>query len=263
VITNATFGTRFGKLGNQIFQVGMLFAVRERHGFDFSLTHDGEALWDCFDLDVVAEAPASGRRFEEEFGSCNYDPRVFEQPDGTSYLGYFQSYRYLEDCKPALTRFLRFNPSHRALSEATLFALRRRHQRPLVSLHVRRGDYLNADAEERWGNLARDGYYERAIAAIGHDVTYLVFSDDLEWCRRNFDLERVEFVDLDHGTSLCMMTGCDVNIVANSSFSWWGAYLNPAGEVYAPSRWWKAALAPNEVQDDIVPPRWHTVPTFA
>jgi hypothetical protein len=131
-----------------------------------------------------------------------------------------------------------------------------------VSLHVRRSDYVNPDAEDAWGNLATDGYYERAVEAIGDDVTYLVFSDDLAWCRRFFELECVEFVDYDHFASLCIMTGCDVNVVANSTFSWWGAYLNPKADVYAPSRWWRAASPPNERQDDIVPPTWRTIPTF-
>jgi hypothetical protein len=239
-----------------------LFAIRQRRGHDFYLPRNGESVWGCFDLDIPAEGPECTHTFQEVNGSCNYDPRVFEQPDGTSHDGYFQSYRYLEDCTESLVQFLRFNVSHRARSEAALLAYRRRYGRPLVSLHVRRSDYVNPDAEDAWGNLATDGYYERAVEAIGDDVTYLVFSDDLAWCRRFFELECVEFVDYDHFASLCIMTGCDVNVVANSTFSWWGAYLNPKADVYAPSRWWRAASPPNERQDDIVPPTWRTIPTF-
>lgn len=262
MITIDNFGERFGRLGNQLFQLGLLFAIRERRGFEFYLAHDGESVWDCFDLDVPSDGPPGTHRFYEESGSCNYDPRVFDQPDSTTYNGYFQSYRYLEDCKPAFTRFLRFKFDHRARSEATLFALRRQYRRPLVSLHVRRGDYLNPDAEHVWGNLVNDGYYTRAVEAIGHDVTYVVLSDDMDWCREFFDLERVVFADVDHCTALCLMTGCDVNVVANSSFSWWGAFLNPAAEVYAPGRWWAGGAPPNDRQDDIVPPAWRTIPTF-
>jgi hypothetical protein len=263
VITNGAFGERYGKLGNQIFQLGLLFAISQRHGYDFYLPHDGESLWDCFDLDVPAHGPESGNRFQEVNGSCNYDPRVFEQPDGTAYHGYFQSYRYLEDCRASLTRFLRFKFVHRARGEAMLFAYRRRHHRPLVSVHVRRGDYAVPESEHAWGNLASDGYYDRAVKVIGDDVAYLVFSDDLEWCRRSLDLECVEFVEADHFTALSMMTGCDVNVVANSSFSWWGAYLNPTAEVYAPSRWFGRQMEPpNDRQDDIVPPQWRTIPVY-
>jgi hypothetical protein len=263
MITNAIFAEKWGRLGNQLFEIGQLFAVRQRRGHDFYLARNGETLWDCFDLDVPAEGPECAHRFDEVNGSCNYDPRVFEQPDGTSYHGYFQSYRYLEDCKASLIRFLRFNVRYRAYSEALLFAYRRRYRKPLVSVHVRRGDYVNPDAEDHWGNLASDGYYRRALEAIGSDVTYLVFSDDVEWCRRSLDLEGVEFADFDTGTSLCLMTGCDVNVIANSTFSWWGAFLNPTGEVYAPSRWFGPAMSPpNDRQDDILPPAWRTIPTF-
>jgi hypothetical protein len=263
VITQTHFSQSWGRLGNQLFQLGLLFAIRERRGHEFYLPHGGESLWACFDLDVPSVGPECRREFCEVNGSCNYDARVFEQPDGTSFRGYFQSYRYLESCRDDLVRFLRFSSDHRAWSQALLFAYRRRHNTPLVSLHVRRGDYVNAGYEDHWGNLAADGYYDRAVALLGDDVTYLVFSDDIPWCRRSLELNRAEFVDVDHGTSLAVMAGCDVNIIANSCFSWWGAYLNPAADVYAPSRWFGTAMPPpNDLQDDIVPPTWRTIPVF-
>ena len=261
MITNATFGAGYGRLGNQLFQLAMLFALRQRNGHDFYLPHDGEPLWDCFDLDIPAQGPECAHRFDEVDGSCNYDPRVFEQPDGTRFHGYFQSYRYTEDCKPALLELLRFKFSHRARSEAMLFAYRRRYRRALVAVHVRRGDYVQPGFEDHWGNLASDGYYDQVARMIGDDVVFLVFSDDLAWCRRSLGLEPAEYVDVDHCASLCLMTGCDVNVVANSSFSWWGAYLNPQSEVYAPKPWFGPAMPPpNDRQDDIVPPAWRIVP---
>jgi Glycosyl transferase family 11 len=263
MITNGIFGEASGRLGNQLFQLGLLFAIRERHGHEFYLPHAGESLWGCFDLDVPSAGPECQRVFHERNGSCNFHPGVFDQPDGTSFHGYFQSYRYLEGCREDLIRFLRFNADHLAWSQALLHAYRRRHKGPLVSVHVRRSDYVHPGAEHAWGNLAADGYYERAAASLGDDVTYLVFSDDIAWCRRSLELERAEFVDLDHGTSLAVMAGCDVNIVANSTYSWWGAYLNPAADVYAPSRWFGPAMPPpNDRQEDIVPPNWRTIPVF-
>jgi len=263
MITNGIFREAWGRLGNQLFQLALLFAVRERRGHEFYLPHAGESLWGCFDLDVPGAGQECHNVFHEVNGSCNYHPAVFDQPDGTSFHGYFQSYRYSEGCRDELLRFLRFNADHRAGSEALLYAYRRRHRTPLVAVHVRRGDYVTNGHEDVWGNLAADGYYDRAAALLGDDVTYLVFSDDIPWCRESLGLERAEFVDFDHGTSLAVMAGCDVNIVANSTYSWWGAYLNPAADVYAPSRWFGPAMSPpNDRQDDIVPPTWRTIPVF-
>jgi hypothetical protein len=263
VITISTFGQRYGRLGNQLFQVGLLFAIAERRGHGFYLPHADEALWDCFDLKVPANGPECTHRFDEVNGSCNYDPRVFEQPDGTAYHGYFQSYRYLEACKHTFLPALRFRIEHQALAEATLFALRRHYHQPLVAVHVRRGDYISSGYGHHWGDLAADGYYQRALAEIGEDVTYLVFSDDIAWCRSSLDLGPVHYVDVDPFASLCLMTRCDINVIANSSFSWWGAFLNSASDVYAPSRWFGPAKPPpNDVQNDIVPPNWRTIPAL-
>jgi len=263
MITISSFGENYGRLGNQLFQVGLLFAVAGRCGHDFYLAHNGEAVWDCFDLKIPADGPECNYRFDEVGGSCNYDPRVFEQPDGTAYHGYFQSYRYLDECRQSLAPALRFRIEHRALAEAMLFAYRHRYRRPLVSVHVRRGDYVSTGFEDRWGDLAADGYYQRAAAQIGEDVTYLVFSDDIPWCRRSLNLGPAQFVDVDPYTSLCLMTRCDINVISNSSFSWWGAFLNSSSDVYAPSRWYGPAMPPpNDVQNDIVPPTWRTIPAL-
>ncbi|MDQ2648660.1 MAG: alpha-1,2-fucosyltransferase [Actinomycetota bacterium] len=265
MITIENFGTRHGRLGNQMFQVAVLMAIEDLRGHRLHLPRGDEALWECFELEVPGEGPPGLHRFRETTGSCNFDPAVFEQPDGTEFHGYFQSYRYLEGIDQRLRRAFRFRERHRAYSQAALLALRRRHGRPLVAVHVRRGDYANPGFEDQWGDLARDGYYQRAVATIGDDALYLVFSDDVDWCRTSLDLGAscIEYVAADSFSSLCMMTGCDVNVVANSSFSWWGAYLNPAAEVYAPTRWFGPAMPPpNDRQDDIVPPHWRTVPAF-
>lgn len=259
--TVGSFNQSYGQLGNQLFQLALLFAVRQRNGHDFYLARNGETLWNCIDVDLPATGPECVHRYDERFGSCNFDADVFAQPDGTAYHGYFQSYRYAEDCKESLIRYLRFQDRHRALGEACLFALRRQYKRPLVAVHVRRGDYVTQ--RHLFGDLPEDGYYERAFQAIGHEVTYVVFSDDLPWCRQFPTFAPAVFMELDHFTSLYVMTRCDINVIANSSFSWWGAYLNPNTEVYAPSPWFTRGWAPpNDRQDDIVPPTWKTLPVW-
>ncbi len=93
----------------------------------------------------------------------------------------------------------------------------------MVSIHVRRGDYVG---NKFYVDLWETGYYERAMAEFPGQK-FLVFSDDIEWCKQHFKGDRFEFY---HGTEvedMNMMAGCKHNIIANSSFSWWAAWMNP------------------------------------
>jgi hypothetical protein len=105
-----------------------------------------------------------------------------------------------------------------------------------VSIHVRRGDYLT---DKAFVSLSDTDYYERAIALFPAQTKFLVFSDDTEWCKRKWP----HFTVIEGQTDikdLNQMAGCrGGNIIANSSFSWWAAYLNPHREapVIYPKRW--------------------------
>jgi hypothetical protein len=97
----------------------------------------------------------------------------------------------------------------------------------LVSIHFRRGDYLQISSL----NLSLE-YYQEAINTIqsllpGKKIKYLIFSNGMEWVKENFKLDNCVYVEgLDRFKDMCLMTLCDHNIIANSTFSWWGAYLN-------------------------------------
>ncbi len=116
-----------------------------------------------------------------------------------------------------------------------------------VSVHIRRGDYLsNANAAQTFAAVPQS-YYTQAMAYIRERVanpTFFVFSDDIAWCRTFLD-ERCEFVDINHGVDsyndMRLMSMCEHNIIANSTFSWWGAWLNKHTEkiVIAPKMWFK------------------------
>lgn len=106
-----------------------------------------------------------------------------------------------------------------------------------VSLHVRRTDYLGSNG---FHPVQEIEYYERALCEIGHYERLFVFSDDIEWCRENLNFENMVFVDgNDDVVDMWLMSLCRDNIMANSSFSWWGAWLNrnPNKKVVYPKRW--------------------------
>jgi hypothetical protein len=256
VITNATFGD--GRLGNQLFQLGVLFAVAAKTGHRFGLPRGAEQLWQCFELDVPAVAEPITNVFREGPQPGNFSSQVFHQPDGTAFVGHYQSWRYYEHCRPELKSFLKFQAGHQDVARSEVERLRSAVGLPLASVHYRRTDYL--DATEDLGSLHADGYYDRVFDRLGDDVMYVVFSDDLSWCRDNVRRRHVAFADFDPYVSLCMMTLCDVNVIANSTFSWWGAFLNQmGGTVFTPSRWFRRMI-PHAW--DMAPPDWVKIRAF-
>lgn len=132
-----------------------------------------------------------------------------------------------------------------------------------ISLHVRRGDYLSNDSANKFHGLCGLYYYEKAINEIRKrvvDPKLFIFSDDLAWARENIKTDiPISFVDvatIENGyLDLELMRLCKHHIIANSSFSWWGAWLGESKDqtVYAPSPW----FADSETNsDDIVPAHW-------
>ncbi|MDP3177933.1 MAG: alpha-1,2-fucosyltransferase, partial [Spirochaetaceae bacterium] len=143
--------------------------------------------------------------------------------------------------------------------------------RSLASVHVRRGDALkNPDT---W--VCTDHYYKGAFTALRKyvvDLFFVVFSDDLDWCRSSLGLPEgsVVFVDWNRGEDswrdLWLMSRCASHVVANSTFSWWGAWLDPSQEklVLAPGLWSLAKPRPFSYYrydfTQVVPDSWLRIP---
>src|SRR5690606_38192956 len=118
-------------------------------------------------------------------------------------------------------------------------------QRNSVSLHVRRGDYLIA-SNQHLGSICDNAYYEKAITYINEKTDsplFVIFSNDIPWCKETFNNIDAIFVDWNTGNQsyidMQLMSLCKHNIIANSSFSWWGAWLNnnPDKIVVSPNKW--------------------------
>lgn len=105
----------------------------------------------------------------------------------------------------------------------------------MVAIHVRRGDYVN---NPFYVDLTQTDYYERAMAEFPN-ASFLVFSDDIPWCKKQDLFKDCEFSEgNDEITDLNLMAGCKGLIMANSSFSWWGAFLGEEKKVIAPKLWY-------------------------
>lgn len=186
-----------------------------------------------------------------------FDPKILSKR-GTVYLdGYFQSEKYFEEISEVLHQEL--NLTTPLLGKAAEMANNIKGDTSAVSLHVRRGDYVS---HKDFGGIVTLEYYERAIAHIETQVPnakFYVFSDDIAWCQENLPARiNATFVsnsELKDFEELTLMSLCQHHIIANSSFSWWGAWLgqNPAKSVIAPKRW--SNLHENWYKD-IIPSSW-------
>jgi hypothetical protein len=132
-----------------------------------------------------------------------------------------------------------------------------------ISIHVRRGDYVTLAAASEFHGLMGPDYYKAGAEAIlrGKNETpsFFVFSDDPEWCKENIKLPgEITYIDWNTGKNsfedMRLMSNCKHHVIANSSFSWWGAWLNPSKEkiVVAPKQWFNDTSN----QTDIVPESW-------
>jgi len=195
--------------------------------------------------------PAAAQLCEYREPHHHFDPDFFSIQDGTDISGYFQSPKYFESCSDLIRREFTFHPAIRAAADAL------QPETPgiqWVSLHIRRGDYVNNRGVV---NLWSTGYYQRAMAQFSGDCQFLCFSDDPAWCRRRLP-RTVRCVD---GGSpyvdLCLISRCHHNIIANSTFSWWGAWLNanPRKRVICPKQWFVPPFCQHDTKD-LLCPEW-------
>lgn len=196
---------------------------------------------------------------EGGFFSPNQEVLAGGPPAQLLYLeGYWQNEQYFADIAPLLRQELAFPAFTEARNQQV--AQRMQHSpRPTVSLHVRRGDYAQFTA---FGMCSVE-YYERALAYMQQHLSepvFFVFSDDIAWARAHLPLPATtEFIDWNQGADsyrdMQLMSLCQHHIIANSSFSWWGAWLNsnPAKLVVCPTVWMAAPIVHTE---QVVPASW-------
>lgn len=164
------------------------------------------------------------------------------------YIGYWQNEGYLLVNETRVREAFRFD--HSKFSPETFqMAERIKSEKTPVSIHVRRGDYYsNPGALTVHGNICDIAYYERAIERMKllvGECCFYVFSDDPQWVKSNFcALENAVYIDWNQGVDswqdMALMSACSHHIIANSSFSWWGAWLatpNSGKVVIAPTKW--------------------------
>lgn len=174
-------------------------------------------------------------------------------------VGYWQSERYFENVSEIIRNDFTFRQPLNGLNDAIADQIDGVNA---VSLHVRRGDYVNNPKAFHTHGLCSQSYYEAAIRYIEERVAnpyFFVFSDDMQWVQENIKIAHpCRYIDHNQGkesyNDMRLMSLCQHNITANSSFSWWGAWLNSHTDkiVVAPQKW----FANNNSVKDLFPAGW-------
>lgn len=279
-----------GGLGNQMFEYAAGFALASRLEtglvLDTSMyeVYGGRAWSRPYELgffrltegaQIAAQRKAAVRLLPKlslycrRHGKQSLGRWIFEADDwhnrprrNYELFGYFANCHLFEDYREQLLKAFAFADKPNPANAALLASISADES---VAVHIRRGDYLNATNASifRHPDVA---WYKHAMAEIEKQVThpaYYFFSDDIEWVREQFgDVKNAIFVDVNHGAEayndMRLMSCCKHNIIANSTFSWWAAWLNtnPGKIVIAPARYYVDEAANERYRRTMLPREW-------
>jgi hypothetical protein len=286
-----------GGIGNQMFQYAFglslsnklnttlyldLSFFKEDHGltprkyeldlFNSSINIAGDKLINSFlrpglFQKILKKTGIDQSNFYRENG-LRFGDNVFEIKPPAYFEGFWQSEKYFTGIEDLIRKAFTFKSSLNRQSQEIADTLM---QKPnTVSIHVRRGDYVSSKATNELHGLCSVNYYQNAIALIKEDVKapyFYFFSDDPEWVAQYLlpGVENAILVQHNQGVDswqdMALMSKCRHHITANSSFSWWGAWLNPNKEkiVIAPANWFSPQAGHLDPQD-LIPNNWIRIP---
>jgi hypothetical protein len=268
MITYSKLGVH-GNIGNSMFQYAVLLSLGKSKGYEVKIPLRPSYFdinYNCMNRSIaegfIIKTPSITI---EELGQMklnvynerwfHYDSKVLEQPDNTDLAGYFQSEKYFIHNKNYIIDNFQFKPE---IKEQAVQLFKQLNIEPenTTSLHLRRGDYVH---KQEHHPLMPQEYYIKACKSIKTKY-YLIFSDDIEWCKQAFAQDsRVFFSTLTNPfEDMCAMSMCAHNIIANSSFSWWAAWLNinPKKIVVGPKKWFGPAYEGVIDPKDVIPESW-------
>lgn len=263
-----------GRLGNQMFEYAALRGIAANRGFDWVIPppdHKGienYSLHDCFKLsEDRVEGIVDPIQYVQE-PHFHFDSKIFNEcPDNVSLYGFFQSERYFKHIADEIREDYTFHDEHLLPCQEMMDSV----EGEPIMLHVRRGDANLVDPRGfKWSYTQCSDqhptqtieYYEEALKQFDEDQPVIVFSDSPEWVEEQEFFQGDRFMVSKPTTKyadgsytpyvdLCLMSLCSHAIIANSSMSWWGAWLqkNPNKKVIAPKRWFGPAYADKDTTD--------------
>tara|TARA_B100000575_G_C23042878_1_gene600270 strand:+ start:45 stop:902 length:858 start_codon:yes stop_codon:yes gene_type:complete len=272
-----------GRLGNQMFQYAALRGIAANRGFDWGIPPKGTSGVDeygcennycMFETFKMTGATEEHQHISENsqwaiWKEFHFNEELFNKcPDNVNLDGYFQTEKYFKNIDKEIREDFQFQDEIYHPCKDMIDSLGDGRK---IFLHIRRGDpklpwaYVNLEAAHP---VCTWDYYDKALKEFPDDIPVVVFSDVIDWCKEQefFKPDRFimsettdEFADGQRvpWTDLCLMTLCTDAIIANSSFSWWGAWLisNPNKKVIAPKKWFGKQYD-HYIMSDLIPDEW-------
>ena len=276
-----------GGLGNQMFQFAAGYSIAKKRNTELNLDlswfnrrnlHNGFELDNVFDIysqvnflnrsfsfkkfnlkDLFIKIDRTYKTFDEPH--FQYTSKITNIPEHCYLRGYWQSEKYFKEFTNEIKSIFTFsrplNENNNRISQDII-------NNKSVSIHIRRGDFLLNKNQKHQVDLAR--YYSDAIYAVSKSHTnpkFFIFTDDFDWVsKNNLVKSNYVFVKINQGKNsfldMQLMSLCNVNIIANSSFSWWSAWLNNNNDktIFAPKKWFNDTTI---ITDDLIPESWNKI----
>lgn len=251
-------------VGNQLFQYHLYQKLKqEGHRVYYKdetlwhMAHNGLEIDKYFDIDIRPWPWLVGvvlrlvyKFFYRGYAALACDDTNYNERK-LIFQGFWQDKKYMHPA--TLIRFKTDLP----LSEKNKVLAHEMQQSQSVAIHVRRGDYLKPDCAKTYGGICTQQYYKEAIERVEQKLKnprFYVFSDDIAWCKANLPINNAQYVDWNTGNDsiydMYLMSQCKANIIANSTFSYWGAKIGKPLVVVYPKRWFADRPAPDLFPDD-------------
>lgn len=281
MITYSNIG-HFGRLGNQLFQFASTYGIAKKIGSEVAfpientvqsveehfkdgitrhITFDVPKYF-CLDDSILRKKEDIVTKYVYNEPHFHFTEQAFLIQDSCDLLGYYQSEKYFEHCEKDLRRILTFNKDILSICSSiyTNAVLTKAQSCNTTSIHVRVGDYVGL---QQFHPILQADYYQSAIDILYSDTDlFLVFSDDINYCKQIFP-EHHKICYIEEGSDieqLCLMSMCKNNIIGNSSYSWWAAWLNPnPGVIIAPKNWFGPAYQFTHDTKDVYCKNWKVI----
>lgn len=249
MITYHGLGTN-GRFGNQLFQYASLLGMATVKGYDYGVPYHSKSnneytnfcLSDCFINLKAKDCSTYIPKFSVREEHFSFDERFFNLSDDTDIWGYFQTEKYFKNYKTEILNQFDFKQDIKDVCNSFIEPYKNEN---ITSVHIRLGDYLNMTHAHP---ICTEDYYIKAMECVPEDSLIFVFSDDIEKAKNLFNSfnKKIIYPEFnDKFLDMYLMTMCNNHIIANSSFSWWGAWLANSNKVIAPSLWFGPSVQKN------------------